>query len=164
MIGVRSSDMAPTGLSPMSIETAVIHTGVPKVFGSAVMPIFQSATYGYSGDGNEDLVAYTRPADSPNHHVRHSKRPIVRFNSVVTCVSFYICGPPSILFARFCRPVNVLEPHEGMQCDPAGTCTSDRSDRRNRGCSGDREWYGSYQQYAIGPPKAGRPPAHPGTH
>ncbi|KAK9915831.1 hypothetical protein WJX75_004668 [Coccomyxa subellipsoidea] len=32
------------------------------------MPIFQSATYGYSGDGNEDLVGYTRPADSPNHH------------------------------------------------------------------------------------------------
>ncbi|BDA44404.1 Cystathionine gamma-synthase [Coccomyxa sp. Obi] len=31
------------------------------------MPIFQSATYGYSGDGNEDLNGYTRPADSPNH-------------------------------------------------------------------------------------------------
>jgi hypothetical protein len=70
LFGVPDSAMAPDGSRPMSIDTAVIHTGVPKVLGSAVMPIFQSATYGYSGDGNEDLVGYTRPADSPNHHVR----------------------------------------------------------------------------------------------
>ena len=62
--------MAPAETKAKSIETALIHSGLPKVLGSAVMPIFQSATYGYSGDGNEELIGYTRPADSPNHFVR----------------------------------------------------------------------------------------------
>jgi hypothetical protein len=52
-----------------SLDTAVIHAGMERVKGAAVFPIFQSVTYGYSENGSEDSVAYSRPADTPNHQV-----------------------------------------------------------------------------------------------
>ncbi|MFQ6677153.1 MAG: trans-sulfuration enzyme family protein [Fidelibacterota bacterium] len=57
------------------IETKLIHAGEPKKkFGNAVnMPIFQSSTFEYSGQGNYDEIKYIRLNNTPNHIVLHEK-------------------------------------------------------------------------------------------
>jgi hypothetical protein len=50
-----------------AIDTLAVHAGEPteRVLGSAIFPIFQSATFA-EVDGD---WAYMRPADTPNHQV-----------------------------------------------------------------------------------------------
>src|SRR5881275_3641675 len=52
-----------------SIETKAIHAGEPRprIAGSVVMPVFQSATYQYAGEKSYDDVRYIRLNNTPNH-------------------------------------------------------------------------------------------------
>lgn len=51
-----------------SMDTAVVHAGDPRprVQGAVVLPIFQSATYEFRGDGTDDELRYARYGNAPN--------------------------------------------------------------------------------------------------
>ncbi|MEW6208652.1 MAG: PLP-dependent transferase [Acidobacteriota bacterium] len=57
------------------IETKAIHAGEPepRIQGSVIMPIFQSATFEYAGEQSYHDVRYLRLNNTPNHFVLHSK-------------------------------------------------------------------------------------------
>jgi cystathionine beta-lyase/cystathionine gamma-synthase len=57
------------------IETKAIHAGEPepRINGSVIMPIFQSATFEYAGEGSYHDVRYLRLNNTPNHFALHSK-------------------------------------------------------------------------------------------
>jgi len=58
-----------------NIETKLIHAGEasPRIKGAAVLPIFQSATFEYSGETSYHDVKYIRLNNTPNHIVLHQK-------------------------------------------------------------------------------------------
>lgn len=57
------------------IETKAIHAGEPhpRINGSVIMPIFQSATFEYGGEQSYHDVRYLRLNNTPNHFVLHEK-------------------------------------------------------------------------------------------
>lgn len=57
------------------IETRAVHAGEPerRVSGAVVLPIFQSATFEYGGEGSYDEVRYLRLNNSPNHLALNAK-------------------------------------------------------------------------------------------
>jgi cystathionine beta-lyase/cystathionine gamma-synthase len=57
------------------IETKVVHAGEPRprIQGSVCMPIFQSATFEYAGEGSYDDVRYVRINNTPNQLALHAK-------------------------------------------------------------------------------------------
>ncbi len=59
----------------MRIETALIHAGEhrPRIEGAVAMPVFQSSTFEYDGDGDYHDVRYIRLSNTPNHAVLHAK-------------------------------------------------------------------------------------------
>jgi cystathionine beta-lyase/cystathionine gamma-synthase len=54
---------------PRHVDTDLIHAGEPRprIAGAIAMPIFQSATYEYRGEGSYHDVRYMRLSNSPNH-------------------------------------------------------------------------------------------------
>jgi cystathionine beta-lyase/cystathionine gamma-synthase len=59
----------------MRIETKLVHAGEPRPrpAGAVCMPIFQSSTFEYAGEGNYHDVRYLRLNNTPNHVVLHDK-------------------------------------------------------------------------------------------
>lgn len=57
------------------LDTQLVHAGEPEPrYGGAVtMPVFQSSTFEYGGQGRYDDVRYLRLSNSPNHEVLHRK-------------------------------------------------------------------------------------------
>ena len=57
------------------IQTKLIHAGEPKprIAGAVTMPIFQSATFEYTGEIGYDNVRYIRLNNTPNHIALHQK-------------------------------------------------------------------------------------------
>jgi cystathionine beta-lyase/cystathionine gamma-synthase len=57
------------------IETKLVHAGepLPRIAGAVEMPIFQSATYEYSGEGSYHDVRYLRINNTPSQQVLHVK-------------------------------------------------------------------------------------------
>ena len=57
------------------IETKLIHAGEPDslISGAVSMPIFQSSTFEYAGEGSYDDVRYIRLNNTPNHIVLSHK-------------------------------------------------------------------------------------------
>jgi cystathionine beta-lyase/cystathionine gamma-synthase len=57
------------------IETKVVHAGEPRprIQGSVCMPVFQSATFEYAGEGRYDDVRYVRINNTPNQLALHAK-------------------------------------------------------------------------------------------
>ena len=58
-----------------SLETQLIHAGEPepRIEGAVSMPIFQSATFEYSGESQYDDLRYIRLNNTPNHKALHQK-------------------------------------------------------------------------------------------
>ena len=58
-----------------SFETKLIHAGEPKprIEGAINVPIFQSSTYEYAGEGSYHDVRYLRLSNTPNHLALHKK-------------------------------------------------------------------------------------------
>jgi cystathionine beta-lyase/cystathionine gamma-synthase len=58
-----------------SFETKLIHAGEPKprIAGAINVPIFQSSTYEYAGEGSYHDVRYLRLSNTPNHLALHKK-------------------------------------------------------------------------------------------
>ena len=58
-----------------SFETKLIHAGEPKprINGAINVPIFQSSTYEYTGEGSYHDVRYLRLSNTPNHLALHKK-------------------------------------------------------------------------------------------
>ena len=58
-----------------SFETKLIHAGEPKprINGAINVPIFQSSTYEYTGEGSYHEVRYLRLSNTPNHLALHKK-------------------------------------------------------------------------------------------
>ena len=58
-----------------SFETKLIHTGEPRprINGAINVPIFQSSTYEYTGEGSYHDVRYLRLSNTPNHLALHKK-------------------------------------------------------------------------------------------
>lgn len=56
-------------------DTRLIHAGEPspRLSGAVVMPIFQSSTYNFGGEGSYHDVRYIRLNNTPNHVVLHDK-------------------------------------------------------------------------------------------
>ena len=54
--------------SSLRIETKLVHAGepLPRIAGAVEMPIFQSATYEYSGEGSYHDVRYLRTNNTPS--------------------------------------------------------------------------------------------------
>jgi cystathionine beta-lyase/cystathionine gamma-synthase len=57
------------------IETQLVHAGepLPRIAGAVEMPIFQSATFEYAGEGSYHDVRYLRINNTPGHLVLHAK-------------------------------------------------------------------------------------------
>ena len=55
------------------IETRLVHAGEPRINGSVVMPIFQSAMFEYAGESSYDAIKYLRLNNLPNHVALHEK-------------------------------------------------------------------------------------------
>ena len=57
------------------IDTRLVHAGepIPRPMGAVTMPIFQSATYEYGGEGDYDALRYLRLNNTPNHAALHTK-------------------------------------------------------------------------------------------
>src|SRR6201987_2436597 len=57
------------------IETKLVHAGEPspRIAGAVEMPIFQSATYEYAGEGSYDDVRYLRINNTPSQLALHAK-------------------------------------------------------------------------------------------
>ena len=57
------------------IETQLVHAGepLPRIGGAVEMPIFQSATYEYSGEGSYHDVRYLRTNNTPSQLALHAK-------------------------------------------------------------------------------------------
>jgi len=57
------------------IETQLVHAGepLPRIDGAVEMPIFQSATYEYAGEGSYDDVRYLRINNTPSQLALHAK-------------------------------------------------------------------------------------------
>ena len=60
---------------PDEIETQVVHAGEkrPLIEGAVTLPIFQSSTFEYDGEGNYDDIRYIRLNNTPNHLVLGEK-------------------------------------------------------------------------------------------
>ena len=58
-----------------SLETKLIHAGEPdpRIAGAVSLPIFQSSTYEYSGESEDDNLRYIRLNNTPNHEALHGK-------------------------------------------------------------------------------------------
>jgi cystathionine beta-lyase/cystathionine gamma-synthase len=56
-----------------TIETKLIKAGEINVLGAVSMPVFQSSTFVYGGEGNYHDVRYIRLNNTPNHLVLHEK-------------------------------------------------------------------------------------------
>src|SRR2546429_7057341 len=61
--------------SSMRIETKLVHAGepLPRIAGAVQMPIFQSATYEYGGEGSYHDVRYLRTNNTPSQLALHAK-------------------------------------------------------------------------------------------
>src|SRR2546429_8149445 len=61
--------------SSMRIETKLVHAGepLPRIAGAVQMPIFQSATYEYGGEGSSHDVRSLRPNNPPSQLALHAK-------------------------------------------------------------------------------------------
>jgi cystathionine beta-lyase/cystathionine gamma-synthase len=59
----------------LSLATRLVHSGEPSgaIEGAVTMPIFQSATYTHSGQGQYHAVRYARLNNTPNHDALHTK-------------------------------------------------------------------------------------------
>lgn len=59
----------------LRFETRLIHAGEPRprILGAVSMPIFQSSTFEYAGEGSYHDVRYIRLNNTPNHLVLHEK-------------------------------------------------------------------------------------------
>jgi len=59
----------------MKIETKLIHAGEPepRIEGAVTLPIFQSSTFQYGGEGHYDKLKYIRMNNTPNHVALHQK-------------------------------------------------------------------------------------------
>jgi len=57
------------------IETQLIRAGepVPRISGSVSMPVFQSATFEYTGAKTYDDLRYIRLNNTPNHELLHAR-------------------------------------------------------------------------------------------
>jgi cystathionine beta-lyase/cystathionine gamma-synthase len=57
------------------IETQLVHAGepLPRIAGAVEMPIFQSATYEYAGEGSYHDVRYLRINNTPSQQALHAK-------------------------------------------------------------------------------------------
>ena len=57
------------------LETKLIHAGEPEplINGAVSMPIFQSATFEYAGQGSYHDLKYIRLNNTPNHVALHEK-------------------------------------------------------------------------------------------
>jgi cystathionine beta-lyase/cystathionine gamma-synthase len=57
------------------LETRLIHAGEPspRIEGAVSMPIFQSSTYAYGGEGSYHDIRYIRLNNTPNHQALHAK-------------------------------------------------------------------------------------------
>ncbi len=58
-----------------SLETKLIHAGEPdpRIGGAVTLPIFQSSTYEYAGQGSYHDLKYIRLNNTPNHAALHQK-------------------------------------------------------------------------------------------
>lgn len=58
-----------------ALETQLIHAGEPspRIEGAVSMPIFQSSTYAYGGEGSYHDIRYIRLNNTPNHQALHAK-------------------------------------------------------------------------------------------
>src|ERR1700761_3161566 len=58
-----------------AIETKLIHSGEPspRIEGAVSIPIFQSSTYAYGGEGSYHDIRYIRLNNTPNHQALHAK-------------------------------------------------------------------------------------------
>ena len=57
------------------IETQLVHAGepLPRIAGAVEMPIFQSATFKYAGEGSYHDIRYLRINNTPSQTALHAK-------------------------------------------------------------------------------------------
>jgi cystathionine beta-lyase/cystathionine gamma-synthase len=62
-------------MTTSNIQTKAVHAGEPHplIEGAVAMPIFQSATFEYVGQGSYNDLKYIRLNNTPNHHALHAK-------------------------------------------------------------------------------------------
>lgn len=67
--------MADSTTRPHALATRLIHAGEvqPRIAGAVSMPIFQSSTFEYTGQGGYHDLKYIRLNNTPNHQVLHAK-------------------------------------------------------------------------------------------
>ena len=69
------------------LETQLVHAGepLPRIAGAVEMPIFQSATYEYAGEGSYHDVRYLRTNNTPSQLALHAKIAALEKAPASTC-------------------------------------------------------------------------------
>src|SRR5579862_6548325 len=85
----------------MRIETKLVHAGepLPRIAGAVEMPIFQSATYEYGGEGNYHDVRYLRTNNTPTQLALHAKIAALENSAAALVTASGMAAISSTLFA-----------------------------------------------------------------
>ena len=84
------------------METKLIHAGEPEelICGAVTMPVFQSATFEYSGQSSYHDIKYIRLNNTPNHLLLSGKLAAIENaeSAVVAAAAWPPFPPPSWRF------------------------------------------------------------------
>src|SRR5580765_8244025 len=99
------------------IETQLVHAGEPspRIGGAVEMPIFQSATYEYSGEGSYHDIRYLRINNTPSQVALHAKLAALEGGETALVTASGMAQLPKTLFTVFPPGKNLL-----AQCYPYG--------------------------------------------
>jgi cystathionine beta-lyase/cystathionine gamma-synthase len=92
------------------LETQLVHAGepLPRIGGAVEMPIFQSATYLYAGEGSYDDVRYLRNNNTPSQLALHAKLAVLEGAEAALVTSSGMAAISATLFGLLSAGDHVL--------------------------------------------------------
>ena len=92
------------------LETQLVHAGepLPRIAGAVEMPIFQSATYLYAGEGSYDDVRYLRNNNTPSQLALHAKLAVLEGAEAALVTASGMAAISATLFALLSAGDHVL--------------------------------------------------------
>ena len=92
------------------LETQLVHAGepLPRIAGAVEMPIFQSATYTYAGEGCYDDVRYLRNNNTPSQLALHAKLAVLEGAEAALVTASGMAAISATLFALLSAGDHVL--------------------------------------------------------
>jgi cystathionine beta-lyase/cystathionine gamma-synthase len=108
------------------LETKIIHAGEPRprIGGAVSVPIFQSSTFEFSGEGGYHDVRYIRLSNTPNHAVLHAKLAALEGGEAALVAASGMAAVSAVLFSVLSQGDHLLA-HRSLYGGTQGFITSD---------------------------------------